>query len=482
MAENRIPCDCGDPKCPGYRVEDLGRHPFFVPFDRTRFYEECSSNKKSPSKHLPHGVLKTSSWEFDGERTDLNDFLAVLWGVYLRCSGIANVSFLSERGFALPSEVGSRAVIPVDWGIGYDTWEDEEQKLLLAKTSVHMQSFIHEIFYKVSPSHALQKREPFDAPHWLPEIDTIFSLGDRDAFELQTRQIPQWTCLTAIETGLTIAEISQESAAVLKSLLGQQNRDLHLSEYAMAIKDDHLRNAIDRETVGKLMAALSVIDQKDSRDAIIVPMASHVVGIGKQSVVSIASECGMSAFNKEIQRISESRRREDTFFMTSVECVWADNIPDERFEAMIGELVKAERGVVRARQVGSTREADDGRDFIAEWVAPHASSLLDIDIEITEAMLSQVVDVLVQVKIRSKGVGRGDISGIRDTIEHHECSGMLFVAFPNVTTTLNDHLSKLRKQGRWWIDWWNKADIEDRLRRNSSIASRFPDIVQLVDH
>jgi hypothetical protein len=287
--------------------------------------------------------------------------------------------------------------------------------------------------------------------------------------------------LTAIEIGLTVAEISDQSAATLKTLLGGKQPEIHLSDHATAMKDDQLKNAVDREVVGQLISALSVLDNKDSRDAMIIPMASHVLGIGHRSLVSIATECGRSAFNKELQRVSENRKREDAFFMTNVEYEWAEKVPDDRFEAMIGELVKAERGVLRARQIGSTREADDGRDFIAEWVAPHISGVLDSKIEITEATMSQVVDVLVQVKIRTKGVGRSDITGIRDTIEHHDCEGMLFVAFPNVTTTLNDHLSKLRKQNRWWIDWWNKADIEDRLRRNTSIAERYPDIVQLRD-
>ncbi|MEP4247369.1 hypothetical protein [Tateyamaria sp.] len=480
MSEIWIPCDCGDPDCPGYRLDDLGRHPFFVPFDRSKYEDEGHQPAPDKGERIPFGVLATDSWNFDGERTDLNDLFAVLWGAYLRCAGIASVSFLSERGF-IESEVSSRMVIPWDWGQHYENWDVEQQKLLLAKTSVHMHHFVRDAFYVGSLDGVLQARDEFEPPPWLAKIAQIFSLGEKDTYELQMRQKPQWTCLTNIETGLTVAEISYQSAETLKTLLGAKQLEIHLSDRAMALKDNQLRNAVDLNIVEQLHTALSVLDGKDSSDAMIIPMASHVLGIGYRSLVSIATECGQSAFNKELQRVAENSKREDAFFMTNVECVWADEVPDDRFEAMIGELVKAERGVLRARQIGSTREADDGRDFIAEWVKPHVSGVLDPQIEITEATLSQVVDVLVQVKIRTKGVGRGDITGIRDTIEHHDCEGMLFVAFPNVTTTLNDHLNKLRKQNRWWIDWWNKADIEDRLRRNTSIAERYPDIVQLSD-
>ena len=480
MSDIWISCGCGDPECLGYRLDDLGRHPFFVPFDRHKFDGTVVEAEQEKKASLPFGIMATSSWEFDGERTDLNDLIAALWGAYLRSAGIANVALLSERGFAIASEVSSRAVIPVDWGSEYINWADEEQKLLLAKTSIHMQRFMHEAFYAVASGERLKKRDTFDEPPWLSRIQEIFGIGERSSYELQTRQTPQWTCLTVIDKGLTVAEISSQSADRLRSLLGQNQLEIHLSGHAMAIKDARLTNAVERETVHQLLEALSILDEREAQDALILPMASHVLGIGRRSVVSIAAECGRSAFNKELQRSSERRKTENAFFLTNVKCIWADEIHDRRFEEMIGELLKLERGVTRVRQVGSTREADDGRDFIAEWISPQASSTLDTKIEISEAMLSEIVDVIVQVKVRSKGVGRSDLSGIRDTIEHHECGGMLFVAFPNVTTTLNDHLHKLRKQKKWWIDWWNKADIEDRLRRNATVADRYPDLVRLV--
>ena len=90
-----LPCDCGDPDCRGYRLSDLGLHPFAVPFQRSRYTEDSEASLE-PDTSLPHAFVKTSSWQFDGERTDVNDLLAVLWGVYLRAAGIANIALLSE--------------------------------------------------------------------------------------------------------------------------------------------------------------------------------------------------------------------------------------------------------------------------------------------------------------------------------------------------------------------------------------------------
>lgn len=479
MVEVRISCECGDPDCPGYLLSDLGAHPFFVPFDKSRFREKTKPEQRTSLSPVPFGIASTSSWEFDGERTDLNDLFAVFWGLYLRCAGISNVALLSERGFALETEIGSRAVIPVDWGRAYETWDAEEQKLLLAKTSVHMHKFIHSLFYEVTNNTKLTQRKPFETPPWLSSVKALFSLGSCDTFELQTRQLPQWTCLTAIDQGLTVAELSEASSVQLKSLLRGNLMRTFESDHRLSFQDDQLSNSVDLSVVKKVRDALRCVDQAETKTLLLVPMASHLVGVGRRSLVSIAAECGRATFNDERMMVVERRRREAEFFMNDVQCIWNEDLSDQRFEELIGELLKAERGVVRVRQIGNTREADDGRDYIAEWIAPHVSSLLDTKIEISEEMLSESVDVVIQVKIRRRGVSRSDAPGLRDTIEHHNCSGMLFVAFPNVTTTLNDHLQKLRRQGDWWIDWWNKADIEDRLRRNTDIAKRYEDLVVL---
>jgi len=478
LSDTWIPCDCGDQDCPGYRLDDLGSHPFFVPFDKSQFVEE-STRKDNQRNQIPFGIATTSSWEFDGERTDLNDMFAVLWGAYLRCAGICSVNFFSDRGFFISTEIRSRAVIPIDWGVTYENWPWAKQKLLLAKTSVHMKRFVYECFFHQEADSVLSKREPFESPPWLPEIVESLSLSGPESYELQTRQLPQWTCLSAIEEGLTVTEIPKSTAKKLRVRLRQGDQENFVSATRMAIKDDQLRNAVEHKVLKILTQVIATIDQSESEAPLVIAMASYVVGIGQRSIVCIATDCGRSAFNDELVQISEKRQREAEFFLTDVKCAWSNRISDDRFEELIGELVKAEKGVLRVRQVGNTREADDGRDFIAEWLKPDITSALNFNVDLTNASLSQVCQVLVQVKIRTKGVGRSDASGLRDTIEHHDCQGLLFVAFPNVTTTLNDHLQKLRRRGDWWVDWWNRGDIEDRLRRNTDIANRYPDVVVL---
>ena len=472
-----LPCDCGDPNCRGYRLSDLGVHPFAVPFRRSRFVAGDGTGLDQETSPA-YAFVKTDSWQFDGERTDLNDLFAVLWGVYLRVAGIANISLLSERGFALPTEVSSRALFPVDWGQPFASWDAHEQKLLLAKTSIHVRKFIWAIFDDKNKDDMLSERGTFDEPPWLGSVAILLELGGRPTFELQTRQEPQWTCLTEIEKGLTVAEISPNAADTLKALVSFVPEETLLTDHFVLLRHNGLANAIDREDLARLLSVIEGIDGEGST-ATIVPMHSHLVGIGKRSIVSLYTDCGRSTFNAERQRLIEKQRQEAAFFSAEINFIWRKPLPDDRFESLVRELVVAETGVVRVRAVGGTREPDDGRDLIAEWVAPHLSSMINTTIKISEETLSQRTDVIIQAKIRSRGVGRSDVTGLRDTIEHHDCGGYLLVAFPNVTTTLHDHLLKLRREGRFWVDWWNQSDIEDRLRLHPDIQARYSDIVEV---
>ena len=474
-----LPCDCGDPNCRGYRLSDLGIHPFAVPFRRNRFVagdDATLDQETSPA----YAFVKTDSWQFDGERTDLNDLFAVLWGVYLRAAGIANIALLSERGFASQTEVSSRALFPVDWGQPYASWDAGEQKLLLAKTSIHVRNFIWTIFDKKTKDDMLSERGTFDEPPWLGSVAILLELGGRPTFELQTRQEPQWSCLTEIEKGLTVAEISPNAADILKALVSFVPEETLLTDNFVLLRHNGLANAIDCEDLAKLLSVIEEIDGEVSTPTI-VPLHSHLVGVGKRSIVSIYTDCGRSTFNAERQRRIEKQRQEAAFFSSEIVFNWRKPVLDDRFESLVRELVSVEVGVVRVRTVGSAREPDDGRDLIAEWVAPHLSSMINTTIKLSEEALDQKIDVIVQAKIRTRGVGRGDVTGLRDTIEHHDCDGYLLVAFPNVTTTLHDHLLKLRRQGRFWVDWWNQSDIEDRLRLHPDIQVRYSDVVEIAN-
>jgi len=72
------------------------------------------------------------------------------------------------------------------------------------------------------------------------------------------------------------------------------------------------------------------------------------------------------------------------------------------------------------------------------------------------------------------------VQDIRDTIERHQAEGYFLVAFPQPANSLVEHLLTLARGGTW-TDWWDRAQLESRLRENHDLLSRFSDLVTRVD-
>jgi hypothetical protein len=52
------------------------------------------------------------------------------------------------------------------------------------------------------------------------------------------------------------------------------------------------------------------------------------------------------------------------------------------------------------------------------------------------------------------------------------------IAFPGLSSDLINYLETLPRQG-YWVDWWSRSGIDDRLRRRPHMAARFADLVRL---
>jgi hypothetical protein len=87
----------------------------------------------------------------------------------------------------------------------------------------------------------------------------------------------------------------------------------------------------------------------------------------------------------------------------------------------------------------------------------------------------------VQIKTRNKTVGKSDVRDVRDTLERHDANGFFLLVYPRLSNDLINYLETLRRQG-YWVDWWGRPQIEDRLRRRPHIATRFSDLVRLQSH
>jgi hypothetical protein len=76
-------------------------------------------------------------------------------------------------------------------------------------------------------------------------------------------------------------------------------------------------------------------------------------------------------------------------------------------------------------------------------------------------------------------VGKSEVIDIRDTIEHYEAQGYFLAVSSYLTSPLTEHLENLRNRGKYWVDWWTRSEIEEKLRIHPDIAARFPNVVRV---
>lgn len=57
------------------------------------------------------GVVKTSSWHYEGDRTDLHDVWSLCWAAFLRAAGIASPWLIDEDGWCGTWELAGRHLV-----------------------------------------------------------------------------------------------------------------------------------------------------------------------------------------------------------------------------------------------------------------------------------------------------------------------------------------------------------------------------------
>ncbi len=314
-------------------------------------------------------------------------------------------------------------------------------------------------------------------PNWAMRVRRRYRLPEHKDYEIRLRPYPKWRYFGSNKRGITLAEIGAHAAAALREAFAQFKPVSATGVGTHLYRTRRLTNATTQKALDQLHWLLSQVDGEQFAQ-LVIPTDSHLIGIGQRSLAAVRVMGGRDEFAAALDQLSTRRADEAALLYDDHLCRWAEKLDDSRFERFVEDLLAVERGVRRVRQVGSTREPDDGRDLMVEWSTPPDRSG-NAWRERTGLNLSTVREVLVQVKLRRNGVGRSDLSGLRDTLEHYQCGGLLIVAFPRVTVSLMNHLAELRRRGQWWVDWWGRTELEARVRRHPEVAVRYRDIVTL---
>lgn len=461
------PCDCGDPDCPGGVPV---RHPFGISVDMV------SDDFAGAELYL---TVRTTSWDFDGERTDLHDVFSLLWAAMLRAREVASGRLVTVlNGFSgIDSEIYAR-LIRLDQP-GTLPSGMRAQALALAAESFDVGNLITDAFGQPSGDSASDDIDlDSPEPQWIKNVRRRYRLAEFKDNEVRQRAYPKWIYFGSTKRGISAVQIDESAATTLKAALSVFQSTSVPGVNARLYRSQRIRNAAEDKALAQLNWLVGEIDGS-SRPPLVIPVDSHLIGIGERSLAAVRSWSGRDNYDAARDELNTRRANEARLLFDDNICRWADVIDDGRFELLVYDLLAVERGVHRVRQVGASREPDGGRDLLVEWsTAPDRGG--NTWKEKTGLKISAVRNIIVQVKIRQRAVNKGDLSDLRDTLEHYRSDGLLVVGYPRLTVPLMDHLDALRRRGDWWVDWWSRSELEERMRRHPEIAARYPDIVTLT--
>ena len=206
----------------------------------------------------------------------------------------------------------------------------------------------------------------------------------------------------------------------------------------------------------------------------ITKQKSKIIIIGKKFIVTFDDLRGLFEFKSDRDKLRERHNKEFKFLFAPSKIRWKNKINGESFENLIYDLLERETNVLWVRKVAHTNESDGGRDLIVKWRINRNTAE-----ELSEKSRPYIEkEVIVQCKAYNKGVGKSDVIDIRDTIEFNNYAGYFLAVSSYTKRSLTDHLDNMRIKGKYWIDWWTRQEIDERLKSNPDLISKYPEIFE----
>lgn len=435
---------------------------------------------EAPGAQLfPHAWVRTVSgaWDGCGGRTDLHEIFGLLWAVLLRVNGVASAAFVDERGFCGEEEIYSRALLFLQPFDRFFSASDQRTSTLLKA-------------HTAEAAHALQAvlslDDPAEAPpRWAaPEgawVDRIRAhLGGESGDLVAARINPDWRYYRAFKRGITWLQLPPEKMVFLRAMCRHYEPTTYRQGRRLALTAGGLHHGIAIDALRRAQGALRAMEagpfasagggstRWNERGALVIPLENRLVLIGGQFLVSVTTNCGYRAFMEARSNWLELNRQAALIFGAGGAFKWIEPVNPSRFEELIEALLIVEPNVFRVRSTGPPNDRDQGRDLVIGRAAA---------LGLTSDQATTITErILVQVKTRNRTVGKGDVRDIRDTIEHHHADGYLLIAYPRLSGDLIRHLEDLTERGVA-ADWWDRNQLEQRLRKHPNIVTRFSDLV-----
>jgi hypothetical protein len=426
---------------------------------------------------FPYIYVRTTSWNWPSERSDLNDILSTIFATSLRNSGISCRFVEVPNEFSrIESELYARYLVPEQpFPTGYP----------LDSASENLPHLIASAFWAESATGLLLQGcgakdgeegsstgTDADLAAWAVGVDDILAQNNTEA-TCNSRTNPSWFYYRS--SGGTAVVRSQDLARGIH-VLGQpgdhQPRRMR-TERGELSRDRDVRNYMPDATRARIRRILGALEGSSDIEPTVTVLENQTVATAGSHCIFLQTKTGRREYDRQIEKVRERNAAEAEFIFCETTPEWADYIPGERFQSLVSDLLTREPGVSRVRTVGGANEPDGGRDFLIEWTTP----LLPTETAQEGVPPSRLRRVVVQAKSNRASVGRGEVTGVYDTMRHYRADGYLLVVRSRLTVPLLDLLDGIRATDGMFADWWEGSNIEERLLKHADLMQRYCDIV-----
>ena len=439
-----------------------------------------------------HGAVRTTSthWDGCGGRTDLHDVLAAMWAVVLRANGVASSRLIDIEGMVGSPELYGRWLV-FEQPFGGFLWEEvceEHLKRLMAHTAWAYHE-ISETVRMVSPNVRKPSWREETAPSWVQSVRALTQVPSEELWV--SRKNPDWQYYTANKNALSIVELNPGAVLGLRRSFAWYNPMAIRIGGNYVLRATNMVNVVSSRLLSRGNRLIKCVEGDDKlpwkglasnpRDmaTIAIPLETHCVFLGSRTIVTLRQDCGHRRYLRVRDDWECKNTQATEFFNFDASYTWSDNIDSSRLEELVRAVLGAEPGLEWIRLSGHALEGDGGRDMIAQWMTPPGRGEPVMGRDDQGVWRSR--RLVIQVKGRDeRAVGKTHVRDVRDTLERFQAKGFFLVALPRLSNGLIGYLETLPRQG-YWVDWWSRVEMEDRLRRRPDIAARFTDVVKIRD-
>lgn len=467
-------------------IKDISNIGYKAEFDEKAnsifIYHYCNNWRiklyKKENYYDIYMYYRTSSWVAGGDRTDIHEIMPTLITLYCRLHNIMSFRFVGEQNefseieselygmFILPSQ-------PLNERIRLNNKDDFESFF----DFLYLALILHHNFYNIfNISEDQTESFSYDAPE-LDEWKTLILnvVPDPDStYNLRTK--PDWFYFRSYSKGITVikckslvADIKEQYNSKEIKIIEGVKGNLHISE--------NISNVIYHKKLKMAQKILRSVENESSKSVVV--QENRAVLIGQEHLIIFDNDGDIANFQKEKINIRERHADEAMYLFNDKKVKWnVQNRQDSStFEDLVLELLYREPGILSAKKVAPTFQGDNGRDIICEYDMNHHTNLIG-----KGESLIKIGSLIVQCKTnlltsKKQSIGKSDVS-ISDTIYDYQPNGYLLVVNTQTTRDLTEYLEKIKSRKELdKLEWWGSFDLEEKLRRNPDIMSRYSEIV-----